>query len=80
MPYTIVVHIVNEEAVVGEVDEIPAPTDNLVTLVNPRRLDGKDLHFLTENVVSVIWPMHRITFIELMPTKEEEEIIGFVRE
>lgn len=80
MPYTIVVHIQNEEAVVGEVDEIPAPTDNLLTLVNPRRLDGKDLHFLTENAVSIIWPMHRITFIELMPTKEEEEIIGFVRE
>ena len=80
MPYTIVVHIQNEEAVVGEVDEIPVPTDNLITVVNPRRLDGKDLHYLTENVVSVIWPMHRITFIELMPTKEEEEIIGFVRE
>jgi hypothetical protein len=80
MPYTIVLHIVNEEAVVGEIDEIPSPTDNMITVVNPRRLDGKDLHFLTENVVSVIWPIHRITFIELMPTKEEEEIIGFVRE
>jgi len=28
----------------------------------------------------VIFPMHRINFIELMPTGEEEEIISFVRE
>jgi hypothetical protein len=80
MPYTIVIHLLNEEAVIGEIDEIPSPTDNLITVVNPRRTDGKDLHYLTENVVTVIWPVHRINFIELMPTKEEEEIIGFVRE
>jgi len=80
MSYTVVLHIQNEEAVVGEIDEIPAPTDTLITLSNPRRIDGKDLHYLTENVVTVLYPVHRITFIELMPTKEEEEIIGFVRE
>jgi hypothetical protein len=62
------------------VEEVPAPTDLLVTVTNPRRMDGKDLHYLTENVVTVIWPVHRLNFIEVLPTKEEEEIIGFVRE
>ena len=80
MPISVVLHIQNEEAVIGEVDEIPAPTDLLITLTNPRRMDGKDLHYLTENVVTVIWPVHRLNFIEILPTKEEEEIIGFVRE
>jgi hypothetical protein len=80
MPITVVLHLQNEEAVIGEVDEIPTPTDTMVTLVNPRRMDGKDLHYLTENVVTVIWPVHRLNFIEILPTKEEEEIIGFVRE
>lgn len=80
MPFTIVIHLINEEAVIGEVDEAPAPTDNLITVTNPRRVDGKDLHYLTENVSTVIWPLHRLNFIELLPSKEEEEIIGFVRE
>ena len=47
---------------------------------NPRKLDGKDLHYLAVGVVQVIWPMQRINFIELMPTEEDEQIIGFVRE
>jgi hypothetical protein len=80
MPITIVLHLQNEEAVIGEVEEIPSPTDFMVSITNPRRMDGKDLHYLTENVVTVIWPVHRLNFIEILPTKEEEEIIGFVRE
>lgn len=80
MPYTIVLHIQNEEAVVGEVEELPKPNDYLVIISNPHRMDGKDLFYLSENVVTVMWPTHRINFIEVMPSKEEEEIIGFVRE
>jgi hypothetical protein len=35
---------------------------------------------LAENVNTVIWPISRMNFIEILPTKEQEEIIGFVRE
>ncbi len=80
MAITIILHIQNEEAVVGEVDELPGSTDNIISVINPRRIDGKDLHYLSENVVNVVWPLHRVTFIEIMPSKEEEEIFGFVRE
>ncbi len=80
MAISVVLHIQNEEAVIGEIEEIPSPTDLMITLTNPRRMDGKDLHYLTENVITVIWPVHRLNFIEILPTKEEEEIIGFVRE
>jgi hypothetical protein len=80
MAITIILHIHNEEAVVGEIEDLPASTDNMITVINPRRIDGKDLHYLSENVVTVVWPLHRITFIEVMPSKEEEEIFGFVRE
>jgi hypothetical protein len=38
------------------------------------------LPFLHETVTSVVWPMHRIFFIEILPTKEDEDLIGFVRE
>ncbi len=80
MAYTLVIHVSGEESVVAEVDELPAMDDTMITVKNPRRMDGKDLHYLDENVNTVIWPIHRINFIEILPTKEEEEIIGFVRE
>lgn len=80
MSYTIVIHVSNEEPVVAEAEELPGPDATLITVKNPRRMDGKDLHYLDDNVVTVIWPLSRINFIEILPTKEEEEIIGFVRE
>ena len=80
MPHTIILHIPSEPSVIGEVEELPKPTDQIVTVNNPRQKDGKDLHYLEQNVVKVIWPMHRISVIEVLASEEEEQIIGFVRE
>jgi len=77
---TILLHIQNEDPVLGEVDELPAAQDNFVILKNPRRRDGKDLTAIDQNVVTIIYPVHRLNYIEVMPSGEEEEIIGFVRE
>jgi hypothetical protein len=77
---TILLHISNEDAVLGEVDELPTTTTNLIVVKNPRRRDGKDLRYIDANVVTVIWPIMRINFIEVLPSGEEDEIIGFVRE
>ena len=79
MPFSIIVHITDEDPVLGEVDEIPKSDSLLVRLSNPRRLDGKELHYISPGVAEIYWPMHRISFIELVPS-EEDEIIGFVRE
>jgi len=76
----VIVHIQNEDPVVGEMDAMPGVTDMTVTLKNPRRRDGKDLPYLDPSVTTVVWPMSRINFIEVMPGKEEEEIITQVRE
>lgn len=80
MPTTVLLHLSGEDPVLGEVEDLPAPTDTAVTVNNPRRKDGKDLPYLDGNVVTVVWPMHRVTFMEILPTAEEEELIGFVRE
>lgn len=80
MPYTVILHILNADPVVGEVDELPNPTDNILVLNNPRMRDGKDVPYLAENVVTIIWPLDKLNFIEVLEGKEEEEIIGFVRE
>ena len=76
----VLVHISGEDPVMGEMENLPAPADLSVTVKNPRRRDGKDVHYLEANVTTVIWPMNRINFIEVLPTGEEEDIIGFVRE
>jgi hypothetical protein len=80
MPLTVVVHLHNEDPVLGEVDALPASTDTMVLVRNPRRRDGKDVQFLSNEVVTVIWPINQLTFIEVLPGEGEERIITFVRD
>ena len=80
MPYTVILHISGEPSVVGEVEELPKPTDTIMTVSNPRLRDGKDVHYLEHNVVKVIWPMEKLSLIEVLQSEEEENLIGFVRE
>jgi hypothetical protein len=80
LAYTVVLHIQNTDPVVGEVEELPEPDSTLVIVKNPRRMDGKDLHYLAENVITVMWPIERLNFIEVLSGLEEDQIIGFVRE
>jgi hypothetical protein len=77
---TVIVHINNEDPVMGEIEELPKLSDQSILIKNPRRKDGKDVHFLEQNVNLVIWPFHRITFIEIIQDIEEDEVISFVRE
>lgn len=80
MAITVIVHIENQDPVVGEMEELPSASDQFIQIKNPRMRDGKDLSYLVEGVTTVLWPIVRINYIELMPTEEEEKIIGFVRE
>jgi len=73
-------HLMNEDPVVGEMEKLPAPEDQVVIINNPRLKDGKDLHYLEAEVTTMIVPWHRITFIEIVPSAEIEEVITFVRE
>ncbi|MFO7678829.1 MAG: hypothetical protein R6X34_02160 [Chloroflexota bacterium] len=77
---TVIVHIVSEDPVVCEVEKLPEPMDQLIQVHNPRRRDGMDLHYLDEEVNSVIFPIHRINFIQVLPAAEASDIVGFVRE
>ncbi len=77
---TVIIHIMNEDPVVGEIDELPGPADTLIFLKHPRKKDGKDIPYLEPNITTVLWPLSRVTFIEIMPTGEEDEIITHVRE
>jgi hypothetical protein len=76
----IMIHVMNDDPILGEVESLPGLTDQLIKVSHPRKKDGKDLPYLQANVTEVIWPITRITFIELMPSEDEDEIFGFVRE
>ena len=81
MSIMVIIHILNSEPILAEIDELPAPADNTITLRNPRHIDGKHISYIQEQVSTVIWPLEKINFIELMPGEDDDEdIIGFVRE
>jgi hypothetical protein len=80
MAHLVLLHITGEEAILGEAEELPKPTDNFIIVTSPRKKDGKELHNIDARAVRVIYPLDKITFIEILGGEEEERIIGFVRE
>jgi hypothetical protein len=80
MAHTVIIHISSEEPIVGELEQLPAANDTVITIHNPRRRDGKDVQNLSNDAITVIWPINQILFMEVMPGEGEERIIGFVRE
>jgi hypothetical protein len=80
MAYSVILHIAGESSILGEIEELPKSTDTIITVSNPRMRDGKDIHYLEHNVVKVLWPVNKLTLIEILESEEEESLIGFVRE
>lgn len=80
MPISVIIHLRDTDPVLAEIEDMPSPSDQLLFVSGPRRVDGKDLHYLATGVVHVIFPMDKIAFIEILPREEEDRIVGFVRE
>jgi len=79
MAFSIILHISGESSIIGEIEDLPKLTDTIIIVSNPRLRDGKDIHYLEQNVVKVIWPMTQVSLIEILESTEEENLIGFVR-
>ncbi len=77
---TVIVHLANEEPFLAEVEDLPGPTDTIIYCINPRKRDGKDLHYVAPDVTTIVIPWWRVNFLEIMPSGEEEEIIAFYRD
>jgi hypothetical protein len=74
--HTLLIHIASEEPIMAEVEELPKVTDMAIYCINPRRRDGKELHYVLSEVQTILVPLHRIIFAEIMPSGAEEEIIS----
>ena len=44
MTHTVLIHLLNEEPVVAEVENVPEPGDQVLMVSNVRRRDGREVH------------------------------------
>ena len=80
MALEVIVHMQNEDPIVAEIDRLPDPTHQSIVVTNPRRRDGRPIHYVTEGATAFIFPLSRITFIEIMRAEEEEKVVEFFRD
>ncbi len=80
MAHTVLVHILGEDSVVGELEEFPSPSDQFLVLRSPRLRDGREVSYLLPEVNTVLYPWARIHCVEIMPAETDEQIITFIRE
>ena len=80
MPHTVLIHILNEEAVVGEIEEFPEASDQVLIVSNVRHRDGRQISYVLPETDTVIYPWVRIHCVEIMSGEEKEEIVSFIRE
>lgn len=81
MAQTVIVHLADEDPIVAELERMPDPADSFIGVIDPRREDGKPIHYLKEGSALVIFPMHRISSLEILTAeKAKEEEITFYRE
>ena len=74
MSVAAIVHLAGEDAVLGDLDEVPDPRHNYVMLRNLRKKDGKPLSYVADGATAFLYAWNRISFIELMG-----EIPGSIR-
>ena len=80
MPHTVMIHVLNEDAVVGEVDHLPEANDQVIIVSNVRRRDGRDVSYVLPETNTVVYPWTRIHCVEILPSEAEEEVVSFIRE
>jgi len=81
MAITVIVHVMNAEPFVGEIDELPASTANFVICTNPRGRNGKPVKYIEPEATRVLFPWHRISFVETLPSEEDHvEVESFFRD
>lgn len=72
---TLILHIDNSEPIKVDVEDMPGPTDTAIIGKNPRERTEKEPYWLEDGVNSVIFPIHRINFIQVLPDPTEDEDI-----
>ncbi len=61
-----VIHMVGEDAILGDLDSVPNPTHQFLLLRNIRKKDNKPLAYVADDAQVFLFAWHRITFVEIM--------------
>jgi hypothetical protein len=81
MAKVVIIHVVGEDPILAEMEDLPKPSDQFVEFTNPRRRDGKPIAYVTTGAKAFLLPWHRLSFVEVMTTEtEREEVVEFFRE
>lgn len=80
MQQPVMLHLINEDLILGEVDQLPNPGDQFMIVHNARRPDGSQIASLQEDVTTILIPWHQTKMVQILPVTGIEEVIGFVRE
>jgi hypothetical protein len=73
MAVQVIVHIINEEAFVAEMEEIPPQGASYIVIANPRTRENKTLQWAINGAIRFIFPLSRISFIEVMMSEADRE-------
>ena len=81
MARTVIIHLINEDPILAEMETLPSETATCVAFINPRKRDGKMVQWVTPGATAFILSMTRVNFIEVMTSEEEKRsVVEFFRE
>lgn len=73
MAIQVVVHVVNEEPFVAEMEDMPPQGASYIVVANPRSRENKHLQWAQPGAMRFIFPLVRISFIEVMMSDQDRE-------
>ena len=73
MAIQVIVHVVNEEAFIAEMEDMPPTGASFIVISNPRSRENKSLQWAMSGAIRFIFPLDRIAFIELMMSEQDRE-------
>ena len=59
MAITVIVHVLNSDAILAEIDELPDPSSNFITCTNPRARDGKSVVYIDSDAIILMFHPRR---------------------
>lgn len=81
MANMLLIHVLGEEPILADAEQLPDPKDNFLHFSNPRKRDGKPISYITRGATDFYLPWHRISIVEVLRGEEEEvEVAEFFRE
>ncbi len=81
MANTLLIHVIGEEPMLGDAEELPDPKDQFLHFTNPRKRDGKPISYVSRGATDFYLPWHRISIVEVLKGEEEAaEVMEFFRD